>query len=272
MFKFCFNSTTLRNMDVFEALREIKRSGYDGVELTLNDSHLHPVKTSRDRIKEIKTFASDNGIDIVCVAAGGSNLMGDEAYEPSLIHRDGSERAKRLDIIKKSIEVANYLESPVLNINSGMLKSGVSREQAEDHLYTGLNLLLKELGDLILVIEPEPDFFIGTTTAGISVINATGSPQLRLNLDIGHVFCSENDCYNAIETALPYSRHIHIEDIRNGIHHHEIPGEGDIDFEKIISMIKKSGYSNYISVELHHHDQMWQRALNDSLGYLSKLI
>ena len=38
MFKLAFNSTTLRNIDVFTSLRYIKDYGYDGVELTLNDT------------------------------------------------------------------------------------------------------------------------------------------------------------------------------------------------------------------------------------------
>jgi sugar phosphate isomerase/epimerase len=259
-------------MDVLKALSEIKHSGYEGVELTLNDSHLHPLKTKRDRIKEIKDYAADNGIDIVCVAAGGADLMGEIPYEPSMINQDKVQREKRLDVIKKSIEISNYLEAPVLNINSGMLRPGTSHEQAEEYFYSGVTELLKELGKLILVIEPEPGFLIGTTKSAIDAIKTIESPQLRLNLDIGHVFCSETDCYNAIEKALPYARHIHIEDIKNGIHHHEIPGEGDIDFKKIILLLKESGYSHYVSVELHHHDQMWQRALNESLEYLQKLV
>ena len=97
------------------------------------------------------------------------------------------------------------------------------------------------------------------------------STRVRLNLDIGHVFCSETDCYSAIEKALPYSRHIHIEDIRNGVHHHEIPGEGDIDFPRIIQLLTSSDYNHYVSVELHHHADMWERALGESLSFLSRL-
>ncbi|NTV89866.1 MAG: sugar phosphate isomerase/epimerase [Clostridiales bacterium] len=271
MFRFCFNSTTLRNMDVLEAIREIKDCGYEGVELTLNDSHLHPLTTSLERIREIKKYAGDAGIDIACVAAGGANLLGEVPYEPSLISVEKAGRDKRIEVIKKSIEIANYLGAPVLNINSGKLAGAVGADRAEEYLLSGIESLLRELGGLILVFEPEPDFFIGTSQAGIDLIDRINSPQLRLNLDIGHVFCSETDCYTAVEKALPYSGHIHIEDIKGGIHHHEIPGEGDIDFVRIMSLIKASGYDKHVSVELHHHDMIWRRALEESLAYLSKL-
>lgn len=272
MFKYSFNSTTLRNMDVIVALENIKSYGYAGVELTLNDSHLHPLKSSLSRLSEVKDYCSENDIAIVCVAAGGDRLLSDEPYEPSLIYPEREGRSKRLDLIKRSMEVAAYLGSPVLNINSGKLKEGVKEEQAFEYLYTNLEELLRENSELILVLEPEPEFFIRTSSDAVKLIKKIDHPRFRLNLDIGHVFCSEENCYSAIEKALPYSRHIHIEDIKQRIHHHEIPGEGDINFEKIIKIFKKSNYSHYVSVELHHHTDMWQRALKDSLNYLTKLM
>ncbi len=272
MFKLAFNSTTLRNIDVFTSLRHIKDYGYDGVELTLNDTHLHPLQHSFKRCMDVRNFCTDNGIDIVCVAAGGPNALGDVAYEPSLITPDATERGKRTDFIKAAIELTHYLGAPVLNINSGKPRTDISDDKAYDLLKTEVNNLLPDVGDITLVLEPEPDFLIGTTTTAIPLIQEIDSPKFRLNLDIGHVFCCETDCYNNIEKALPFSRHIHIEDIKGGIHHHEIPGEGDIDFSRIVDIIKASGYAHYVSVELHHHDSMWQRALKESRDYLLKLM
>ena len=272
MFKLCFNSTTLRNMDLFKALILIKRYGYEGVELTVNDTHVHPFKHTRDRFNEIKSFCEGQGIAIVCLAAGGPGVLGDEPYEPSLINKDPRKREERLDFIKHSMELAEHLDSPVLNINSGILRPDVSPREAQDFLLEGLHELLVQAGDLILVLEPEPEFFVGTTEKAIEIINAVNSDKLRLNLDIGHVFCSEDDCYGHIENSLPYARHIHIEDIKDGVHHHEIPGEGDIDFARVIGSIKEAGYEHYVSVELHHHDSVWQRALQESREYLQKLM
>ncbi|MBP2654789.1 MAG: hypothetical protein H6Q73_2358 [Firmicutes bacterium] len=271
MFKYCFNSTTLREIDVLEALHHIKSAGYEGVELTLNGTHLHPLKSTPSRAKEIRDYCASNDISIVCVAAGGPNLLGNEPYEPSLIHPDKSVQNKRIDIIKRSLELTHYLGAPVLNINTGKLRPDVIREQAQEYLYDNILQLLKEVGDVILVLEPEPDFFIGTSATATAFIKQINRPQFRLNLDIGHVFCSETDCYQAIDNALPYTRHIHIEDIKDNIHYHQIPGEGDIDFSRILGSLKRSGYEHFVSVELHNHDQIWQRALRESLAYLTNI-
>jgi hydroxypyruvate isomerase len=268
MTKFSFNSTTLRNMDVFEALSQIQDCGYDGVELTLNDSHLHPLRSSMERVLAIRDFCSDRDIQIVCVAAGGDRLLSDIPYQPSLIDLDQKGRRQRIDLLKRSIEITEILEAPILNFNSGFLPEGLSRAAANDYLRQGIGELLAEKGNVTFVVEPEPGFYIGTTSAAIKLIQEINDPRFLLNLDIGHVYCSEDDCYDAINRAMPFTRNVHIEDIKQRIHHHEIPGEGDIDFSRVFSILHRANYSHFVSVELHHHADMWQRALKESLEYL----
>ena len=270
--KTCFNSTTLRNFEFGEALRLIRKAGYDGVEMALNDTHLHPLASPDGKINDAKNLCADIGLEIACIAAGGPNLLGDTPYEPSLISADSGGRQSRFDVIRRSIELTHKLGCPVLNVNSGLPTDAVSSGQARDYFLEAVFKFIPELDGIVLVIEPEPDFFVGTTTTAIEMINEIGDPNVMLNLDIGHVFCCEDDCYEAIERALPYTRHIHIEDIRNRVHHHEIPGEGDIDFKLIAAAVKAARYPHFISVELHHHDQDWQRALNVSLDYITRVF
>jgi len=271
MFKFSFNSTTLRYMEIFEALSQIQAYGYDGVELMLNDSHLHPLRTPESRVSEIADFCSGQGIQIVCVAAGGDRLLSNVPYQPSLIAREESGRRKRIDMLKRSIGIAEVLGSPVLNFNSGLPEEGISQSEAWNHLREGVSQLLQHNGDLVLALEPEPGFFIGTTTDALALIREIDNPKFCLNLDIGHVNCSEDDCYAAIQRAVPFARHIHIEDIKQRVHRHEIPGEGDIDFARVFAALEGAHYEHYVSVELHHHAEIWQRALGESLQYLRGL-
>ena len=269
--KYSFNSTTLRNMDIIQALTQIRASGYDGVELMLNESHLHPLHATPERVAAIRNFCTGLGLPIVCVSAGGDSLLSDVPYRPSLIDSDAIGRRQRIGLLKRSVEITQELGAPVLNFNSGMLCDELSPAAARDLLVEGIGELLGMKSGLTLVIEPEPSFFIGTTPDALALIEEIGDPALLLNLDIGHVNCSEDDCYGAMKRALPKTRHIHIEDIRQRVHHHEIPGEGDIDFCRVYSLLKRAGYAHYVSVELHHHDGMWKRALDESLAYLRKV-
>lgn len=270
MLKLCFNATTLRYIELTEALDHIKKAGYEAVEIALNDTHIHPLKSSREQLLAVKKHCEDIGLIIACVAAGGPTLLGETPYEPSMICADPHGRAERLDVYKRSIELAHTVGSPILNINSGILKEGVSAEEADGYFRSGIEQLLAEAGDLTLVLEQEPGFFVGTTKTAIQYIKEFNTEKLRFNLDIGHVFCSEpeEECYDNVRTSLPYTRHIHIEDIKDRVHFHQIPGDGDIDFDRIIKIIEDSGYSHYVCVELHNHDGVWQKALDESRAYL----
>ncbi len=274
MLKLCFNATTLRYQDIYEAFQHIKKSGYEAVEIALNDTHIHPLKSSKERLSQVRRYCEDLGLVIACAAAGGPTLLGNTAYEPSMICSDAAGRRKRIDVYKRSIELAHEIGAPVVNINTGILRDDVTPEQADQYFREGMDELLKETGDVIIVLEQEPGFFVGTTKTAVKYIKEYDTPKLRFNLDVGHVFCCEpeEECYDNIAMSMPYTRHIHVEDIKNRVHHHEIPGEGDIDFPRIVKIIEDSGYDHYVCVELHNHDQMWQRALVESRDYLLKLM
>ena len=68
--------------------------------------------------------------------------------------------------------------------------------------------------------------------------------------------------------ALPYARHIQIADTKRRVHHHDIPGEGDIDFPALFQVLRDGGYSHYLSLELYWHPYDWERALYQSRQHL----
>ena len=56
------------------------------------------------------------------------------------------------------------------------------------------------------------------------------------------------------------------------VHFHEIPGEGTLDFAASFKALADNGFSGYASVELYHHVQSWEKALNDSYRHLSQFV
>lgn len=59
---------------------------------------------------------------------------------------------------------------------------------------------------------------------------------------------------------------------RTGIvHFHEIPGEGTLDLAGSFRALVEGGFSGYGSVELYHHVEGWQKALDDSYRHLAPL-
>lgn len=59
---------------------------------------------------------------------------------------------------------------------------------------------------------------------------------------------------------------------RTGIvHFHEIPGEGTLDLAASFTALNDNGFNGYGSVELYHHIESWQQALDDSYRHLAAI-
>jgi sugar phosphate isomerase/epimerase len=59
---------------------------------------------------------------------------------------------------------------------------------------------------------------------------------------------------------------------RTGIvHFHEIPGEGTLDLAASFKALNDNGFNGFGAVELYHHVESWQRALDDSFKHLANI-
>ena len=59
---------------------------------------------------------------------------------------------------------------------------------------------------------------------------------------------------------------------RTGIvHYHEIPGEGTLDLATSFKALNDNGFNGFGAVELYHHVECWQQALDDSFKHLSAI-
>ena len=272
MLKLAYNANGLRNMDVISAIDAVAEYKYSGIEIALNKAHLNPNTVTDSDLKNIKKEIEEKKITACCLATGASNLLSDEEYEPSLITSDKDSRSRRIVCIKGSIDIANKLSIPIVNISSGLKKQDVSDEEARVLLVSGIKECLAYSEDIILALEPEPKMFVETTEQAIEIIKLVNSDRLKLNMDIGHVVCCEENYLEKIHNAVKYTAHIHIEDIKDRVHYHLIPGEGDVDLGKVIQILYDDKYEGYISVELYHHADVYKEALQKSYDYLSKIV
>jgi hydroxypyruvate isomerase len=274
MFPLSYNTNGLVKLPLERAVVEVSTAGYQGVEISLHPDHLLPFDVSRERLNQLKDLFGKLQIKPVCLATGGMNVLGEVAFEPSLISPDEEGRKRRIELIMRALEIANYLSIPCVNFTSGIRHEGIPAEEAMDMLKEGMRACLKNAGQAIMVLEPEPlippwsVMFIHTTSQAIPIIREIDSPQLRLNVDISHIKCAESDVVQCTAAALPYTRHIHIADIKGRVHHHEIPGEADIDFRGLLQALRKGKYAYYLSVELYWHIDDWERALYQARRYL----
>nr|VFJ46084.1 MAG: Sugar phosphate isomerase/epimerase [Candidatus Kentron sp. DK] len=267
MFPLSYNANGLRNMSTVSAVNVVAAAGYDGIEIALHAAHLHPHTATDTELRQVIEALDTTGLVPACLATGADDLLSDQRFEPSLISPDPAGRRQRIDVLKRAMEIALALGAPVLGFASGPLRPELSRDLAWGHLVAGVRECLDSANGLLLAIEPEPGFLVSTTVDAISLIEEVGSPGLVMNMDIGHVYVTEDDFTDAVARGARYSRHIHIEDIKNRVHSHEVPGDGDIPFSEVFRILRKEAYDGYLSVELYNKTD-WRDALTRSRAHL----
>lgn len=89
--------------------------------------------------------------------------------------------------------------------------------------------------------------------------------------------------FDVLERAWPIAAHLRgvrgpalfermVANTRTGIvHFHEIPGEGTLDLAASFRALNEHGFHGFGSVELYHHVESWQQALDDSYRHLAAI-
>jgi hydroxypyruvate isomerase len=79
----------------------------------------------------------------------------------------------------------------------------------------------------------------------ITLVDAIGSPHLRLNLDLYHAQIGEGNLTELIERALPLVGEIQVADVPGRCE----PGTGEIHYPAIARALRRLGYGGVVALE-----------------------
>ena len=95
---------------------------------------------------------------------------------------------------------------------------------------------------------------------------------VRLNFDIGHFYCVNEDPAKVVLELSDYIEHFHLADIADTrIHNHLIPGKGSIDFRSVFDAMDDIGYQGFVTVELYPYQDYPVKAAEEAYSYLCSI-
>lgn len=270
--RYAYNTNGAANHRLSDALELIAASGYDGVALTLDHHHCDPFAPDFDRrAEELKEELSRRRLGIVIETGARFLLDPKQKHEPTLLSPSLNGRAKRIEFLKRAVDLAEITDAEAVSFWAGVKKPEVSQDAAQEFLRAGL----REICDYALAknvciaFEPEPGMLVETVAD--YVILSREFPNLTLALDTGHCLASE-ECEP--ETAVREMREkigtVAIEDMRRGVHEHLFFGEGEMNIAGILAALKEINYGKLVCVEMSRHSHCADKIIPAAIEFLRK--
>lgn len=220
-------------------LRDIKATGYDGVEIPIFEG-------IPDDYKRLGAMLDEIGLERTAVTA-----MGDPAM--NLIGADAATRKRGVDYMKWALDCcaalgADKIMGPMHSTLGHFSGSGPTNEEKKhsvssqraigDHAATrGVTVGLEALNRF--------ECYLVNTMADLSAhIDEIGHPNIKGMYDTFHANIEETDPIAAYNKHLKNIVHIHISENDRGV-----PGRGNIPWDETFKAIRKSGYDGWLTIE-----------------------
>ncbi|KAA3611571.1 MAG: sugar phosphate isomerase/epimerase [Planctomycetota bacterium] len=240
MVLFGYNSNGFCHHRLPEALDWLAELGYQAVAITPDVGCLDPATTTTAEVEAVASQCRHLGLTPVLETGARYCLDPRRKHRPNLLEV-GDDWRRRLVFLEKMLAWGNVLEAGVLSFWSGALPSNQTPSGAWARLLQALEWLapLAEKYGVALALEPEPGHFVDTVDVYEELQGRFQGP-LGLSLDVGHLLVTgEMTPEQGVERFADSILNLQLDDMRVGVHHHLVPGEGEVDWEPLVAAIQE---------------------------------
>ena len=275
--KLAFSTNAFKKYSLEEAIKVIAGLGYDGVEILADVPHAYPpleesqIKSIKDTISNCKTEISNiNSFTLYAIT---------DVYHPSWIENDEALRELRIQHTIRCIELAKKIGAKSISTEPGgpvpVGRNNSDWDYLKELFVKGLNRVaaIAEKMEVEVLVEPEPNLLLENSTQFLDVIKDIKSQQVKLNFDIGHFYCVDEDPAEIINKLSDCIGHFHLADIAiDRVHNHLIPGLGSIDFKSVFEAINEIGYKEFVTIELYPYQDNPVYAAESAFKYVKGIL
>jgi len=247
-----------RQTTVEEAVRRIAKVGYKGVDLYTGAPHAWPQDFSADERRALKKLISDLDLKLTGFAVAGGGL----GLQYNFSNPRESIRRNTLQYYRDNIKLASDLDCPLMNVLTGHVLYGTSKEQAMKWTMDALHELVAEAEKTKFVLGLHPQYIAEsplmiTVDDALQMIKELGSSLVQIIYDTAQQNISYRNFMDDIRKAGKHLCYVHGADNDGVRWTHEALGKGTVDWEGIVIALKEIGYNGYICT------QSWSELPND---------
>ena len=233
-----FGINTLRwtndfDLEQIPPLAEIRKWGFDGVEITRRNLIGFPARILREA-------ARNEGLDLTFCTSLPAGL--------SLVSADEEVRAEALDYAERAIELAAELGSPVL-VGPFFSNGAKDDEDAWRRAVEAMQILTATLRacDVTLAVEPQNRYqasFFTTCAEAAQLCRAVHDPYLGVTFDTFHANIEESQPAAVLAGLEQYLAHVHVAE-----NHRGMPGTGHLPWIDLFVALHENHYGGWVVVE-----------------------
>ncbi len=260
MIKLSYSTFGLTDLDFLRSIEAVDKAGYAGIELAFHRDQFNPFDVTDEYLATIKKRLEGLRVKAACVATASHFFTPSRPHEPSLMSPDLAGRKRRINLVKRGIDVARKLGVSLVTFGSGFIReehlanpSVNPRELLVDSIHQCLKSVHDD-EDITLLIEPEPGMYIETLQQGVDLANEVGSSRFQLHLDLCHNYCSEQDYLGALAKAAPYAKFLHVSDAQQGYNLKliKMSDNSKLDMNFANYLIYFPEYADFLLVDKNH--------------------
>ena len=236
---------------LWDAIPLIARAGYSGLDVWGGRPHIYRHDHSTVELTQLRKRMDEHNLQV------SSFMPAFYRYPHSLSSPNQRVIQDSLDYMRICIDNAAILGAPIVLVVPDHSLHGQARAESlkrfiesvgcvadYTHQYPGITL-----GIEILYFD-ETDF-VNSTDDALHIINQLGHSNLGAVLDSGTLNLSKEAPTEIFAKLGHRVLQVHVND-NKGQHHQQnlIPGEGNYDFQSLISFLHRIGYRGFITAEL----------------------
>lgn len=238
--KFAANLNFLfQEVDFLDRFQAAARAGFRGVECLF--PYDFPPDVLADRLKASRLEQVLFNLSPGDWAAGECGLAAVPGREDAF-----------WESVQQALKYARTLECRQVHALAGVVPAGVSPERCEAVCVQNLRLAAEELKayGIRVLIEPlntrdNPGYFLTTVAQARHIIEAVGSDNLFLQLDLYHCQVMEGDLAEKFKAHLAWIKHVQI----SGNPGRHEPDVGEIHYPYLFDLMDRLGYAGWVGCE-----------------------
>ena len=240
--KICFSTLGCPEWTWDRILQQANQLGYDGIELRGIEGEMYlPKARPFRRENKSATIAQleDLQVQISCLGTSAS-------------FHDPDQWQTNLDMAREHIDLAAELQVSFVRVFGDRIPEPANRGQVISQIVSALQRLGEYTSGsgVCIVIETHGDFSRSSDLK--LILDEVPMPEIGVLWDMHHPYRffdeSPEETMNIIGDRI-YHTHIKDSQMKDGTMHYCLVGEGDLPIKECLSLLLKTGYSGWVSLE-----------------------